>query len=135
MSTLRYPYKPSPRARIRYHQLSRVDNSRTKGTKLSISGLKSIHHGNSDVFRGSLKVGTSKSALDVVCKLKYQDFADMRKEARIYKRLEKCQGDTVPRCYGLFEGMLGERKVSCLVLEYCGSPFDGDLEESSWNFK
>ncbi|KAH9941944.1 hypothetical protein B0H21DRAFT_752204 [Amylocystis lapponica] len=59
----------------------------------------------------------------------------MRKEARMYKRLKKCQGHTIPRCYGLFEGEIGERRASCLVLQYCGVPYDGDMMEASWTFK
>ncbi|KAH9939455.1 hypothetical protein B0H21DRAFT_757004 [Amylocystis lapponica] len=122
MSTLRFPYKASLESRVRQYNLRRVDVRRTtNGTQLVICNPEFIHQGHSDVFRASMKVGRD-APLDVVCKIRCENFDRMRREARTYKRLEKCQGNSIPQ-------------FSCLVLEYCGVPFEGTLLHASWTFK
>ncbi|KDQ52253.1 hypothetical protein JAAARDRAFT_162994 [Jaapia argillacea MUCL 33604] len=49
-------------------------------------------------------------------------------EAHFYEdELLGLQGDAVPRCFGFFQGDLGLIKISCLILEDCGSVMEGSL--------
>jgi len=136
MSTLKFPYRSSARLPPQDYVLTRVDMQDRGKAILAVHDLKPISHNTSIVYRASMTRGSSKSSLDVVCKVRYGGHFDrLREEAEIYHRLTNCQGSTIPRCYGLFEGKLGKKSVSCLVLEYCGERLETLLSEMGWNFK
>lgn len=133
---LKFSHKSSLKARTRIYELRAVgDRTAPKGSTLSIQDATLIHHGNSDVFRATMRRNGDNTPSDVVVKIKYQDFPRIRREARIYRRLLKCQGETIPHCYGLFEGQFCGRPAACLVLEDCGKQLEEELDVTSWTFK
>ncbi|KAH9941917.1 hypothetical protein B0H21DRAFT_543011 [Amylocystis lapponica] len=135
MAILQFPYQKTPQSPIELVDLVRVDDPNDHGTPILVRDLERIHSGNSVVFRATLEHDEGPPE-PVVCKLRYDGrFDRLRTEARMYQKLYNCQGDYVPVCFGLYEGMLGERAVSCLVLQYCGVPMGGTLLEASWHFK
>lgn len=60
----------------------------------------------------------------------------LREEAAIYCRdLEICQGDVVPLFYGLYEGKIGGRPTTCMLLEDCGDSCDDNFESLDLSIK
>ncbi|KAL0959450.1 hypothetical protein HGRIS_014694 [Hohenbuehelia grisea] len=59
-----------------------------------------------------------------------------RREAAVYENdLRRYQGGYIPRCYGLFQGVVDEDIYSVLVLEYAGEPIHYSAHEFSPDFK
>lgn len=60
-------------------------------------------------------------SVDVVVKLanKPQAISELEVEEWAYKKLEKFQQISIPKCYGLHEGSIHGKTVKLLLLEYC----------------
>lgn len=85
---------------------------------LYLEESKLIHTGDHiDVYRAVARDPPSKCDGDVVYKVAYgAAVARLYHEAKIYRKLDRIQGERVPRCYGYFQ----EAGMACLVLQYCG---------------
>ncbi|KAH9940251.1 hypothetical protein B0H21DRAFT_710946 [Amylocystis lapponica] len=65
----------------------------------------------------------------------------LQDEYDVYQTLAELQGDCIPRCYGLYEGIAGDEFVSCLLLQDCGRKISEinadapDLWMTRWAFR
>ncbi|EMD36075.1 hypothetical protein CERSUDRAFT_96300 [Gelatoporia subvermispora B] len=73
----------------------------------------------------------------VVCKFSTNQpkIDAIRNECKIYEqKLRHLQGTIIPRCYGIFQGMMDEKFVVCLVTEYSGTVVK-DFYKTDWDFR
>ncbi|TDL16552.1 hypothetical protein BD410DRAFT_755325 [Rickenella mellea] len=95
-----------------------------------------IHRGNGiRVSRG--KLHREGDTLDVAVKFDFYKtrHADLVEEASLYEKQAKAaQGTALPVFYGIYHGTVDSRSITCLILEYCGSPMENSLDEASEEF-
>ncbi|TDL13711.1 hypothetical protein BD410DRAFT_797542 [Rickenella mellea] len=97
---------------------------------------ESIYNGHGiRVSRGKLHQG--EEVLDVAVKFDFYKtrHADLVEEATLYEKYAKAaQGTALPVFYGIYHATVRGRPVTCLALEYCGSPMETWLDDESEEF-
>ncbi|KAH9923209.1 uncharacterized protein BXZ73DRAFT_51069 [Epithele typhae] len=107
------------------------------GSRYSVDLSALIHHGTTRIFRGTLSADGIPYT-EVVCKVGTGPrlVERIRHEARLYRtKLAPLQGRFVPRCFGLFEGVVEGVETSCLVLSYEGEPTQHSLHTTGIDFR
>jgi len=95
---------------------------------------------SNDLYRGTLAV-PGKDIPIVVKQSRIEGdvlefVSQLQGEAMVYCRdLQSCQGEVVPLFYGLYEGNIGGRPLTCILLEDCGDPCDDDLKNLDMSIK
>ncbi|EMD36074.1 hypothetical protein CERSUDRAFT_96299 [Gelatoporia subvermispora B] len=104
--------------------------------ELNISILNNFKRHTSPVLQCTLTNSVSQT-FHVVCKFGtgQKRIDAIRNECKIYERkLQHLQGTIVPRCFGIFQGIIYGRLEVCLVTEYCGTVVK-DLYKTDWEFR
>lgn len=119
-----YQYQIKLEASIKY--CDKNDDSMTTTVDTATINAVLQNNDHATVYRANLNDGS-----DVVLKfaLNNSSATDLEKEAQYYiHKLESLQGSVVPKFKGLFnsETQSDPKKVdvSCMLLEYCGTPVD-----------
>lgn len=102
--------------------------------KLIVEGVRLLHKGDRfTVFRGTLLPPDGSDPFDVVLKTHYGSCPDeLAHEAELYETtLESLQEVSIPLYYGIFETVVHSGKLTCIVLEYCGTPVGDRLKDLS----
>ncbi|RDB17268.1 hypothetical protein Hypma_001952 [Hypsizygus marmoreus] len=77
------------------------------------------------VLRGMLFRPEAENAIDVILKFSRwgEHVDDLIHEADVYEnKAVSLQGNIIPRYYGAFQAQLGDKPLTCLVIEYSGHP-------------
>ncbi|KAJ7179605.1 hypothetical protein C8R46DRAFT_1074239 [Mycena filopes] len=96
-----------------------------------VDEVKTIHATTESlVVRAQIRRPLGKP-LDAVLKLDPlgQREKAVRNELEAYRSLPELQGNILPKLYGCFGAVVNSTMVTCLVLEYCGSPLEQNLSE------
>ena len=86
----------------------------------------SDYYSDSPVFRGYLQQPRrpwERASVALKFAMRGDLIGHLVEEAELYLGpLAPLQGSTVPRCHGLYIGLVDDEEIACLVLEYCGDP-------------
>ncbi|KAH9940236.1 hypothetical protein B0H21DRAFT_893702 [Amylocystis lapponica] len=129
MSTLILPYFEEIAVFFESPTSTLVCTSTTNNTNaLTLRDLAWCHRGKTFyVLRGTIGATNNRTEEKVVVKVivpldgrKDKAVRRLYDEYDVYQALAELQGDCIPRCYGLYEGIAGGEFVSCLLLQDCG---------------